>query len=212
MERARAPAPLRRAPVWCGPLVSLHDLLDRSTPPAPCDAIFVFAGRPERAPYAVELWRAGIAPVLVVSVGRFEWRGFPALGLPSDGGLRDLVARTPPSWRHFLVAVDAVGARAEWMPRGRLGTLAEARALAGMAGTRGWRSVTAVTTAAHSRRVLLSLGRALAGAPVRAAVAAVPEPRSSAPRDSWWRERAGRSLVLGECLKLPLYGLLARAG
>lgn len=192
------------------PLIALADALDRSTPPLPCDALFCFAGRPERAPYAIELWRAGIAPVLVVSVGRFEWRRFPSLGLPSDGGLRDLVERTPPSRRHFLVVLRGTEARAEWMPRRRFGTLAEARAIARLSRARGWRSVTAVTTAAHSRRALLSLKRALSGAPVRVAVAAVPESRSSAARESWWRDRAGRSLLLGEWVKLPVYALLAR--
>ena len=191
------------------PLAAVAGLLDRSAPPEPCDALFCFAGRPERAPYAIELWRAGIAPVLVLSVGRFEWRRFP-LGIPSDGGLRDLVERTPPSLRHFLVVLDGEKARAEWMPRGRFGTLAEARAIARLSRARGWRSLTAVTTAAHSRRARLSLERALAGAPVRVAVTAVPESRSSTRRDSWWRDRAGRSLVLGEWVKLPVYALLAR--
>jgi hypothetical protein len=190
--------------------VALHDLLDRSTPPAPCDALFVFAGRPERAPYAVELWRAGMAPVLVVSVGRYEWRRFPDLGLPSDGGLRDLVERTPPSRRHFQVVLDKRGARAEWMPRGRFGTLAEARALVRLARERGWRSVQAITCAAHSRRVLLALGRMSRGTDLRFAVTAVPETRSAVRRGSWWRDPHGPSLVLGEWIKLSTYWLLAR--
>lgn len=197
---------------WSRPLPALASFLDRSTRPEPCDALFCFAGRPERAPYAIELWRAGIAPILVLSVGRFEWRRVPGLGLPSDGGLRDLVERTPPSRRHFLVVLDRAGARAEWMPRGRFGTHSEARALARLARAQGWRSLTAVTTAAHSRRALLSLKRALSGAPVQVAIAGVPEPRSSAPRESWWRDSAGRSLVLGEWVKLPVYALLARGG
>lgn len=212
MERPGPPYPVRGRSLWSRPLTAAHDLLDRSTPPAPCDALFAFAGRPERAPYALELWRAGIAPVLVLSVGRYEWRRFPELGLPSDGGLRDLVARTPPSRRHFLVTVEGPGTRAEWMPRGRFGTLSEARGLARIARARGWRCVTAVTTAAHSRRALLALVRALAGSGTRIAAASVPEPRSSTPRDAWWRDRAGRSLVLGEWMKLPLYALLARGG
>ena len=188
----------------------LATALDRSTPPEPSDAVFCFAGQPDRAPYAIELWRAGIAPVLVVSVGRFEWRRFLGLGLASDGGLRDLVERTPPSKRHFLVVVDHAGARAEWMPRGRFGTLAEAREIARLARTRGWHSLTAVTAAAHSRRALLSLRRTCSGISVRVAVAGVPESRSVTPRDSWWRDRAGRRLVLGEWIKLPVYALLAR--
>ena len=190
----------------------LHDRLDRSTPPERCDALFAFAGRPERARVAVELWRAGTAPVLVLSVGRFEWRRFPELGLPSDGRLHDLVLRTPPSRRHFLVAIDAAGARAEWMPQGRLGTLAEARAFVRLARERGWRSVQAVTTAAHSRRGLLALRRSSRGTGLRIGIVAVPEPLSSVPRDTWWRDPGARSLVLGEWIKLPVYGLLARGG
>ena len=144
----------------------------------------------------------------MVSVGRFEGRRFLGLGLASDGGLRDLVERTPPSKRHFLVIVDRAGARAEWMPRGRFGTLAEARAIARLARARGWRSLTAVTSAPHSRRALLSLVRACSRDSMRVAVTAVPQSRSPAPRDAWWHDRAGRRLVVGEWIKLPVYALL----
>src|ERR1035441_3224688 len=36
------------------------------------DLIFVMAGRMERKQYGLELYRAGIAPRLILSVGRFE--------------------------------------------------------------------------------------------------------------------------------------------
>jgi len=190
-------------------LQALHDGLDRSVPPAPCDAIFAFAGRAERGRHAMALWRTGAAPVLVLSVGRFEWRRFPDLGLPSDGGLRDLVLRTPPSLRHFLVVIDRSGTYAEWMPQGRFGTLSEARAVARLARERAWRSIQTVTTAAHSRRALLALRRCTRGTPLRLGIVAVPESQSSLRRDSWWHDRGGRALVLGEWMKLPVYGLLA---
>ncbi|HEX3112130.1 MAG TPA: hypothetical protein VHU20_02570, partial [Candidatus Eisenbacteria bacterium] len=80
------------------------------------DAIVVLAGRPERKAYGLELWKAGRAPAVVLSVARFEWRAFPSLGLPDDGGLAALVAQTPPRLRHFLVTLDSRGAHAEWMP------------------------------------------------------------------------------------------------
>lgn len=198
-----------RASLAGGALRAIHDFLDRSTPPDPCDALFAFAGRPERARVAIELWRAGLAPVLVLSVGRFEWRRFPDLGLPSDGGLRDLVMRTPPSRRHFLVRIEATGARTEWMPRGRFGTLAEARAWIRLARDRGWRSVRAVTTAAHSRRALLAMRRSARGTGIQVGVIPVPDSVSSLRRDSWWHDSAGRALVLGEWIKLFVYALLA---
>jgi uncharacterized SAM-binding protein YcdF (DUF218 family) len=199
-----------RAPWWAQPLVYAHDLLDVSEPVRPADAVVVFAGMRERKPYGLELWREGLAPALVLSVGRFEWRGIPELLLPSDGGLRALVDQTPPWRRHFLITIDGLGARAEWIPRGRFGTWSEARAIAALARARNWRSLLLVTTAAHSRRALLSLDRALRASRGSVRAIAVPEERSSVRRSSWWRSRAGRSLVIGEWIKLPVYALLCR--
>jgi uncharacterized SAM-binding protein YcdF (DUF218 family) len=178
--------------------------------PISADAIFVLAGRPERKVYGLELWSAGVAPVLVLSIARFEWRTLPALGLPDDGGLAGLVAQTPPRLRHFLLVLDASGARAEWMPRGRLGTWSEALGAAGLARARGWSSLLVVTSAAHVPRAGLAFRRALAGIGASARVAAVPDERSSIRRSDWWRDPWSRKVVLGEWLKLPAYWLLAR--
>jgi hypothetical protein len=177
--------------------------------PEPADAIFVFAGMAERKSWALDLWRRGLAPVLILSVGRFEWRRTLALGLPSDGGLRALVEATPPPRRHFFVTLSREGAGAARVERGRLGTWSEARALGGVAAERGYRSILVVSTGFHLRRAALALRRALDPA-VRLSFAPVPEERSSIRRDDWWRRPAGCALVLGECVKLPVYALLAR--
>jgi uncharacterized SAM-binding protein YcdF (DUF218 family) len=178
--------------------------------PISADAIFVLAGRPERKVYGLELWSAGVAPTLVLSIARFEWRTLPSLGLPDDGGLTGLVAQTPPRLRHFLLVLDASGARAEWMPRGRLGTWSEALGAARLAEAQRWRSLVVVTSAAHARRAKLAFHRALRGTFVR--VVAVPDERSSIRRSGWWRDPWSRKVVLGEWLKLPAYWLLARGG
>ena len=174
------------------------------------DAVFVLAGRQERKVYGLELWSAGAAPALVLSVARFEWRALSALGLRDDGGLAGLVAQTPPRLRHFLLILGASGARAEWMSRGRLGTWSEALGAARLARTRGWRSLLVVTSAAHVRRARLAFRRALRGTGASAWVVAVPDERSSIRRSGWWREPWSRKVVLGEWLKLPAYWLLAR--
>jgi uncharacterized SAM-binding protein YcdF (DUF218 family) len=174
------------------------------------DAIVVLAGRPERKGYGLELWKNGDAGVLVLSIARFEWRAFPSLGLPDDGGLVALAAQTPPRLRHFLVTVDSNGTHAEWMPRGRLGTWSEAVGAARLARSRGWRSLLVVTTEFHASRVRLAFGRALRGSGVAFGVASVPDERSSVRRSGWWKDRWARRVVIGEWVKLPAYWLFAR--
>lgn len=176
------------------------------------DAIVVLAGRPERKAYGLELWKAGRAPTVVLSVARFEWRTFPSLGLPDDGGLAALVAQTPPRLRHFLVTLDSRGAHAEWMPRGRLGTWSEALGAARLARARGWKSLLVVTTEAHVSRTRLAFGRALDGSGVALSLAPVPDERSSVRRSGWWKDRWARRVVIGEWIKLPAYWLVARGG
>ncbi|HET9940539.1 MAG TPA: ElyC/SanA/YdcF family protein [Candidatus Eisenbacteria bacterium] len=176
------------------------------------DAIVVLAGRPERKAYGLELWKGGTAPALVLSVARFEWRAFPALGLPDDGGLAALVAQTPPRLRHFLVTLNERGAHAEWTPRGRLGTWSEALGTARLARSLGWRSLLLVTTEAHAARARLAFGRALDGSGVAVTLASVPDERSSIRRSGWWKDRWARRVVIGEWIKLPAYWLFARGG
>lgn len=172
------------------------------------DAIFVLAGRPERKAYGLTLWRSGRAPALVLSVGRFEWRGIPEIGLPDgDGGLRALVDQTPPARRHFFLVLDGEGCRAEWIRPGRFGTRTEARAFAALAAQRRWRSVLAVTTAGHTRRTKQSLRRAARGQ-LAVSMEPVPESMSAIRREDWWRDRRGRRFVLREWIKSAVYRFL----
>jgi uncharacterized SAM-binding protein YcdF (DUF218 family) len=123
------------------------------------DAIFVFAGRESRKALGVRLFQQGVAPLLILSVGRFEWRRFPRLGLHGDGGLVELVQATPPPERHFFVRVEAQAARmvCERIPRGRLGTWSEARAVAELVEREGISKLIVVSHPEHLRRCLLSL-------------------------------------------------------
>jgi hypothetical protein len=82
------------------------DFLDIGKSPHIADCIFVLAGKQERKTYGIKMWRFGYAPELIISVDRFEWRKFKELNLESDGGLEELVEKTPPKKRHFLVRMD----------------------------------------------------------------------------------------------------------
>lgn len=192
------------------PLERLFDFLSIGGPPVPSDAIFVIAGRPERKRYGLEIFKRGLAPVLILSVARFEWRRFPELGLSDDGGLTRLVGETYYRRRHFFVTVGSEGAHARFVPTRFLGTRREAQGLAEEVRARGYGSILVVSTSIHLRRVRLALRRALRELPVRVAYTAVSESDSGIRRDRWSRSAAGWSYVTSELLKLALYRVLPR--
>ncbi len=125
--------------------------------PEKADAIFVFAGRESRKRFAVGLFREGLAPRLILSVGRFEWRRFAGLGLPGDGGLTSLVSETRPELRHFFVDVRSDGTRCDRILRGRLGTWSEARALGRLAKREGIERLIVISHREHLARCVLCL-------------------------------------------------------
>jgi len=121
------------------------------------DAIFVFAGRESRKRFGLRLFREGISPRLVLSVGRFEWRRFANLGLPGDGGLVELVSKTEPKLRHFFVDVRSRSASSERIPTGFLGTWSETRALSRFVERERIERLVVISHRQHLRRCLLGL-------------------------------------------------------
>lgn len=173
----------------------------------PTDCVFVFAGNQERKHVAVDLWRAGRAPTLIVSVGRFEWRRFPALGLP-DGGFRALVDATPYWRRHFFVRIHGLEAEARLVRVRPFGTRREARALAAVCREQGFHSVTVVTSAVHVRRASLALSRAARGQAIAFTFETVPADRDPYGPGRWRRSRNGIRVVLSELVKVAIYAAL----
>jgi len=137
----------------------LNNFLDVGQPPEKADALFVFAGRQERKTYALELFRQGYAGRLIFSVGRFEWRRFSQLGLEHDGGLAELVQKTPASKRHFFVALDDHTTQGFLIVTGRFGTLSEAKALAEFVQKQNLNSLVIVSSGFHLRRACAALRR-----------------------------------------------------
>ena len=171
--------------------------LDIAQEPEKADAIFVFAGREERKRLGVELFRAGYAPRLILSVGRFEWRRFEALELWSDGGLVDMVQTIQAPERHFFVHVERDRATCDRIRIGRLGTMTEARALAAVIDEAELRSVLIVSSPEHLPRCFVALRTVVAPACRLIPVASAPS-----------NELPGLA-VARELAKLAAYGIAA---
>jgi hypothetical protein len=71
--------------------------------PRKADVIFVLAGRMHRKECALELFRQGLAPRILLSVGRFEIRRFSKMALPASLDVLKLAEAVPPSQRHYFV-------------------------------------------------------------------------------------------------------------
>ena len=183
----------------------IYDFLSCGEPPRKAECIFVLAGKEERKTYGISLWKGQWAPQLILSVGRFEWRRFYALGLPGDGGLKGLVDKTPPAARHFFVCFDAEGASAELIQKGAYGTLSEARALPAFLESRPVRSMMVVSTAMHLRRVALAFRKRFRGSGIQLSFIPVPEELSSIRRDALVQSREARREVWREFFKLVGY-------
>jgi len=189
------------------PLYCFYDFLNLGEPPRKVDVIFVFAGKPERKVYGIELWRQGYAKELIISVGRFEWRGYYDLDLPTDGGLKQLVEKTPPEQRHFFVLLSAGEATSCSVKIGKFGTLSEALALERIVEHKGYQSVMVVSTPVHLRRIVLALRRSFRRKPISLSFVGVPEQVSTIKRQEWWRAPENRHFVFNEFFKYLVYRL-----
>lgn len=163
--------------------------------PIKADAIVVLAGRFERSMHAADLYRAGHAPRVVLSVAVQDAgaRQLEALGirLPSPVDIHRQVLRAkgvPPD------RVELLGAPA-------LSTADEAAAIAARFGRRGARLIV-VTSPYHVRRARMVIARALEGSGAALAVCATPY--ETFP-DDWWRSQDAAREVLLEWAKIVFY-------
>ena len=170
------------------------------------DCIFVFAGKFERKVYGLELYRQGYAKRIVFSVGRFEWRRFPELGLNQDGGLVGLVEKTTPRKRHFFVDREEAQTRCFLVRKGILGTLSEGAAVSHFITSENIKSLLIVSSAFHLRRAVDTIRRYCPDAAVRLVpVAASDQHSTEQTQDS--SQPGGMPLAI-ECVKYVCYQLL----
>jgi uncharacterized SAM-binding protein YcdF (DUF218 family) len=174
--------------------------LQHEDPLVKADAIFVLAGsRLERPLEAVDLFKEGYAPVIVLSPGRPE---------PSEERVRARGIRFPTDAelvRDVMVQLG-VPAAAILATDGFVdNTAQEANLLRAMVRARGWRRVIVITSKYHTRRSGFAFRRALEGTGAQPVVRASRHDTSDPAR--WWRLRADFRFVTTEWQKLIAYRL-----
>jgi len=164
----------------------LHNWLSPADAPRCADLIFVLAGRMHRKDYALALFRLGLAPRILMSVGRFEIRRFSRMLLPVPLDLLALAQEVPPPRRHYFVFFHGLEVRAERVQPRRFGTLTEIDALARWLDAHPEiRSLLIVSSDTHLRRLrlccrsMLSPGIELAFIAARPSLPAAAESVSS---------------------------------
>ncbi len=181
-------------------LVDGGRFLQREDPLRPADAIFVLGGtRFERPLEAVDLYKAGNAPVILLSPGQEE----AAVAIVRARG-----AAVPPDVDGVVDALVGLG-----VPRSAVivgdrsvdNTAEEGALLKAEAARRGWHSVIVVTSKYHTRRAGFAMRRALAGTGVAIVVRATRYDPADPAR--WWRHRRDVRLMLEEWPKLIAYRL-----
>jgi hypothetical protein len=190
---------------WQSCLLKWYDGLTRCDAPKPVDMIFVMAGKIARKHYGIELFRAGMAPLLVLSTARFEVSKMSTFGLEGFDELIALRDRTPPHQRYFYWKLSAAGGCIEKRRLPRCNTYGEALGLRQFLEEEKAQTVMVVSTAIHLRRVAFTFAKVFRDVPVDFLFCPVPRRLDGFRRDDWWRRRDDRRYVLQETIKLAGY-------
>ena len=186
-------------------LRALYDGLVRQDVVASADLIFVMAGRMERKYYGLELFRAGVAPRLVLSIDRFEVRKMKKVDVEGVEELQRLRDQTPPDQRHFFMILDRSSPiRTERVRMPAWNTYSEVLAVQAFLEKEPPRRVIVVSTDVHLRRVSLTFSTIFSGSDTEFRYCAVPARLASLRKEDWWRS-SQRRLVVGEWIKLWAY-------
>ena len=190
---------------WHSCLNGLYQSLTWNDSVESVDLIFVMAGRMERKQYGLELYRAGIAPRLLISVGRFEVSKMSRLELEGVHGLVELRERTQPDERHFFVEVDLSGVHIERAKLQRWNTYGEALGLRQLLEGENARKVMIISTEVHLRRVAFTLNKVFHDVPVKFLYCPVPSRLECLRKDRWWSRPDDHRFVFKEMMKLAGY-------
>jgi uncharacterized SAM-binding protein YcdF (DUF218 family) len=164
------------------------------------DAIFVYAGsQAERPLEAVDLYKAGYAPVVVLTRPKEE----PAVELLASRGIM-----LPTRFSLMREVLDKLGIPDDAVvvpDRIHDSTAAEATTLRQLALERHWRRIIVVSSKYHLRRVKLASERALRDTDVDVIVRGTKYDEAQPRR--WWLVRADIRVLLWEYPKLVSYVL-----
>ena len=182
-----------------------YQALTRDDHAKPVDLIFVMAGKIARKHYGIELFRAGVAPRLVLSTERFEVSKMSTFGLARFDELIALRDRTPADERFFYWKMDAFGESIEKRRIPRWNTYGEVLGLRQFLEEEKAQAVMIVSTGIHLRRVALTFAKVFRDAPVEFLYCPVPSCMDGLRSDRWWTRPEDRRYVLLEPLKLAGY-------
>jgi uncharacterized SAM-binding protein YcdF (DUF218 family) len=178
----------------------IFNWLARADPPAHADAVFVLAGLKARKVFAIQLLEQGAVPRVLFSIGRFEIRRFPELGLPQTIDLLQMAQSIPPRQRHFFVLFENQQFTVQRIPVRMLGTLGEIDALADWLNAHPQiSSLLVVSSGSHLRRLRMCCRRLLRRNVKCSFVATPNETRNNG---------SNRMAILLECLKIACYLVL----
>lgn len=189
-------------------LLALYEYLTVTVDPQPVDLVFVMAGRMERKRYGLNLFRSGLAPTLVLSVGRFEVSKLQHLQLDGYEELVKLRDQTPPDDRHFFITITSSGIRFERTKLPKWNTYGEVVAFRDFVKHRNARRVMVVSTDIHLRRVALTFRSVFHRAEIQFLYCAVPSSLSSVQKIHWWIRSPDRRYVISELIKLAGYRVI----
>jgi uncharacterized SAM-binding protein YcdF (DUF218 family) len=192
-------------------LLAIYDSLTLDDPPHPVDLIFVLAGRMERKRYGLELHRAGLAPSLLLSIGRFEVSRMPTVDLAGLDELKALRDGTAPDDRHFFIQIDASDTRIEKARLPRWSTYGEAIAFRRFWESGKAKTVMVISTDVHLRRAALTYAEVFRGVEVQFQFCSVPPSFGFLKRSGWWTRPGDRWFVIREFVKLVGYRLILSA-
>jgi uncharacterized SAM-binding protein YcdF (DUF218 family) len=186
------------------PLRWMYQRLTRNDLPEPANVIFVHAGRMERKVYGLELYRRGLAPRLLLSVGRFEISKMRSAGFEGAEELIALRERTAPGERHFFYEMSASGIRIIKVRLRTWDTYGEVLALRECLELDMPEKVLIISTDVHLRRVALVFKKVFGGT-TKVEFCPVPGESSSLTKSLWWVTPENRKFVLRESVKLVGY-------
>jgi hypothetical protein len=169
------------------------------------DLIYVVAGRIGRKRYGIELFHAGAAPLLVLSIERFEVSKVARFGLDGFDELIALRDRTPPHERYFYWKMDASGGHFEKRILPRCNTYGEAFALRQFLDEGKAQSVLVISSGVHLRRVALTFDKVFRNSPIEFRYCPAPSRLDGVDKCCWWRRPEDRRYVLQETAKLAGY-------
>jgi DUF218 domain len=188
--------------------MNLYKSLTQNDAVQPADLILVLAGRMERKQYGLELYRAGMAPRLLLSVGRFEVSRMHQLDLPGIDRLIAMRDGTPPDERNFFVEVDSTDVRIEKADLPRCSTYGEALALRRRLEPCRVSRVMVISTDVHLRRVASVFAKMFRHVSVEFLYCPVPSRFGFLQENGWWRRPNDRRFVLKEAIKLVGYWMI----